>query len=99
MICKLGKGAYAMQIREEVKTLTGKMYSIGGIYVPLDRLVKKGYATMHDQLDSPERPGRPRRSFEITVEGLMALKEVRKLELAMWDSPEITRKIDLLGND
>lgn len=98
MICKLGEGAYAMRIREEVQQLTGKVYSIGGIYVPLDRLVKKGYATMHDEMDSPERPGRPRRRFEITMEGLQALREIRQLETEMWAAPEIKQKLDLLGN-
>lgn len=97
MVCKLGDEAFAMQIREEVKTLTGKLYSIGGIYVPLDRLTAKGLLQMEDVISDAERMGRPRRRFTITSNGLKALKETRKMEQAMWDiSPDLLQKMGLV---
>lgn len=87
MVCKLEEDAFAMQIREEVKALTGKLYSIGGIYVPLDRLVSKGLLKMEDVHDSEERMGRPRRRFLITSKGISVLQETRKMENAMWNLP------------
>ena len=88
MVCRLQDEAYGMQIREEVKKVSGKQYSIGGIYVPLDRLVKKGLLEMHDEVDEA-RMGRPRRKFSVTEEGFMVLRETKKLESAIWDLPEL----------
>lgn len=97
MVCKLGDEAFAMQIREEVKALTGKLYSIGGIYVPLDRLTAKGLLKMEDMTSDEERMGRPRRRFSITSQGLQALKETREMEQAMWDiNPELLQKMGLV---
>lgn len=96
MVCKLGEDAFAMQIREEVKTLTGKLYSIGGIYVPLDRLVQKGYLEMEDIEAEEERMGRPRRRFNITSQGLKVLKETREMEQALWNlKPDVLDKLGL----
>ena len=94
MICRLDTEAYGMQIREEVKKLTGKLYAIGGIYVPLDRLVAKGLVKTLDQPGGTERMGRPRRLFAVTATGLAALRRTREMEKAMWDLPEMAiRKI------
>lgn len=97
MVCKLQEEAYGMQIRNEVKSVTGKLYSIGGIYVPLDRLVAKGFLEMKDVESVGERMGRPRRRFIITAAGLQVLKETHLIERAMWDLPDdIMRKIKLV---
>jgi DNA-binding PadR family transcriptional regulator len=96
MVCRLGDEAFAMQIREEVKSLTGKLYSIGGIYVPLDRLTAKGLLLMEDVMSDEDRLGRPRRRFKITSRGVNALKETRKMEQKLWDiSPELQNKLGL----
>lgn len=96
MVCKLQDEAYAMQIREEVQKVSGKLYSIGGIYVPLDRLVEKGYLEMQD-IESVGRMGRPRRKFNITAPGLKILRQTQLMEKAMWDLPEsILEKIKLV---
>lgn len=96
MVCK-SEEAYAMQIREEVKKLTGKQYSIGGIYVPLDRLVEKGFLEIRDEPGDVERMGRPRRMFNITNAGLKALRQTRELERNMWDLPDlILERIDAI---
>lgn len=89
MVCRLQDEAYGMQIREEVKKQTGKQYSIGGIYVPLDRLVLKGYLDVQDENPVEERMGRPRRRFIITAEGINLLKKTRELQQSMWDLPEL----------
>lgn len=96
MVCRLGEEAFAMQIREEVKSLTGKLYSIGGIYVPMDRLVQKSYLEIEDVEADEDRMGRPRRRFKITAQGLKVLKEAKEMEKAMWDiSSEQLQKLGL----
>lgn len=77
-----------MQIRNEVKSVTGKLYSIGGIYVPLDRLVVKGFLKMQDVESPGDRMGRPRRRFIITAEGLSILRETRQIEKTLWNLPD-----------
>ncbi|MEP5612787.1 MAG: helix-turn-helix transcriptional regulator [Cyclobacteriaceae bacterium] len=87
MVCKLGDDAYGMQIREEVRLLTGKLYSVGGIYVPLDRLVNRKLLSQLEVESGNDRLGRPRRRFEITALGLEQLKTIRKMEEKMWNLP------------
>ena len=41
-IYRLGDNAYGVTIREEVEALVGKSYSVGAIYVPLERMTKRG---------------------------------------------------------
>ena len=85
-VCKLQDEAFGLRIREEAQTITGKRYSVGGIYVPLDRLVRKGFLTTEDGRPTPERMGRPRRLYKITPAGLAMLREARRVHEAMWAS-------------
>ncbi len=85
-VCRLQGEAFGRNIRKEVEDITGKKYSVGGIYVPLDRLVRKGLLTMEDSKPSPERLGRPRRLYKITAIGLAELKAARTLYESMWAS-------------
>ena len=88
-VCKLRDDASGMQIRRAVEAVTGKRYSIGGIYVPLDRLVRKGLLQAYEQGPTPQRGGRRKRMYEITAAGLAALREIRQVEQALWsDLPE-----------
>ncbi len=83
-VCKLQDDAAGMQIRKAMEAVTGRRYSIGGIYVPLDRLVQKGLLRAYEQAPTPERGGRRKRVYEITAAGLAALREVRQVEQALW---------------
>ncbi len=90
VVCKLQDDAFGLTIRQEVEAITGKRYSVGGIYVPLDRLVRKRFLTTQDGKPTPERMGRPRRRYQITAEGLAMLREARRVHEAMWASlPEL----------
>ena len=96
-VCKLQDDAAGMKIRKALETVTGKRYSIGGIYVPLDRLVRKGLLAAYEQGPTPERGGRRRRMYEITAAGLAALREVRQVEEALWSGLPVgvSRKLGL----
>lgn len=85
VVCKLQEDAYGVQIREAVKAITGKLYSIGGIYVPLDRLVRKGLLRTEEGHPTAVRRGRPRRRYRITGAGLRALQAAHVMQQAMWD--------------
>lgn len=90
VVCKLQEEAFGINIRQEVQSITGKRYSVGGIYVPLDRLVRKGLLTTEAGKAIPERLGRPRRLYKVTPGGLAMLREARAIHEAMWASlPEM----------
>ena len=89
-IWKLQDGAYGIAIREHLVRVTGRSWSIGAVYVPLDKLVKLGYIRSLQAPPTPERGGRSKRYFRVTKQGLAALNEVRLIHEAMWaDLPRL----------
>jgi len=76
--------AYGVTIRKHIIQYTGKEWSIGAIYVPLERLTKWGYLTSSQGESKPERGGRSRRYYRIMNAGLEALKHTKKVHEKMW---------------
>lgn len=80
----LGKNAYGVTIRDFLGEKAGRRPSIGAVYVPLDRLVKRGLLGAYSGGPTPERGGRSKRFYEITSAGRAELKKVRALQESMW---------------
>ncbi len=76
--------AYGVTIRKHVQESTGKYWSIGAVYVPLERLEKKGYVSSYASQPTSERGGRSKRFFQITTEGIEALNELLKVNESIW---------------
>jgi len=92
-VWKLENNAYCVPIRAQISELTGEDWSLGSIYMPLDRLVKKGYLESFLSESTPERGGRHKRIYKLTDEGMKALLRVRQIQANMWqDVPESFRK-------
>jgi len=92
-IWKLDDEAYGVPIRNYLKEITNKNISIGGIYVPLDRLVRKGYLESFQSDPKPERGGMSRRYYKLTSEGVKILKEAKKVHETLWeDLPKMSFK-------
>jgi PadR family transcriptional regulator PadR len=83
-VCRLAEEAFGLNIRKEMEAMTGKRYSIGGVYVPLDRLVSRGLLETETESGSGDRLGRPRKRFVITSAGLAALADVHELQRDVW---------------
>lgn len=81
---RLGENAYCVPIRAQISEITGESWSLGSIYMPLERLVKKGYLKSYLSESTPERGGRHKRIYKLTQEGLRALQKARSLEVRMW---------------
>ena len=83
-IYHLGEEAYLIPIREEIKKYTGKYYSVGTIYAPLNRLHKYGY--LETFVKKPESPGtgKPIKYYRLTKNGLKALAQLKKQNELMW---------------
>ena len=92
-VWKLTEEAYGVNIRNFIKELTGRYWSVGSIYVPLDRLEDKGFLRSFRANPTPERGGKSKRYYELTKSGLLQLEEVRKIYQTVWkDMPEILTK-------
>lgn len=79
MIAKIEGDVYGVLLREHLEKVTGKYWSIGSVYVPLDRLETKGFVRSYTGEASSKRGGRSKRLYEITDEGLRQLEEVQSL--------------------
>ena len=73
-----------MAIRQQVADVTGKNWSFGAIYAPLNRLLKKGYVRSIEGEPTPERGGRRKIYYELADEGKHALIAIQKVQKAIW---------------
>jgi PadR family transcriptional regulator PadR len=83
-VMRLGDGAYAVPILEEIQSQAGRRVARGALYTALDRLEAKG--CLRSKLGEPlaERGGRARRYFTITPSAVRSLKESRLALLRLW---------------
>lgn len=88
-IWKLKDNAYCVPIREQVMEMTGKKWSFGSIYIPLNRLEEKGLINSLLAEPTRERGGRAKRYYNLTKQGKTALEEIRELQQRIWiDVPD-----------
>ena len=83
-VWRLQDDAYSIPIQRQISSITGRKWSLGAIYMPLERLVKKGYLASYLSESTPERGGRHKRIYRLTQEGKRALIRIREVERAMW---------------
>lgn len=92
-IWKLRDNAYGVTIRKSVQEMTGKYWSVGAVYVPLERLEKKGSIKSFSSQPTAERGGRRKRFFRITTEGINELNEIKRMNEVVWqDFAAVTAK-------
>ena len=84
-VWKLREDAYGVTIYENILKLTTKKLAIGGIYFPLERLVKKGYLTAIKGDPTPTRGGQSKRYYKLTGLGKKALVESRETQEKFWE--------------
>lgn len=66
----------------------GRAVSRGALYKTLERLEDKGLVTWRVSDSTPERGGIPRRSFEVTPDGVATLRHARQTLLHFWSGLE-----------
>ena len=84
-VWSLGENAYGLTIYEHIKKVAGKKMAIGGIYFPLERLVKKRYLDAFQGDPTPVRGGQSKRYYRLTGHGVKALERARVVYEAFWD--------------
>ena len=83
-VLRLGDDAYAVTVREEILTHTGRDVSRGSIYITLDRLETKGYLKSRLGEPTAERGGRAKRYYTLRPVAIEALKESRRALVSLW---------------
>lgn len=84
-VYRLDDNAYGTTIREELGQMVDKSYSVGAVYVPLERLTEKGLLDTSTGAPTAQRGGRRKRFYHLTPQGKHALEAVRQLHQALWD--------------
>ena len=87
-VLRLGPGAYALRVREELAVQTGRRVARGAVYITLDRLVKKQYLKSRMGEPTSERGGRRKRFFTVTQQGKAALRTSREALIKLWRGHE-----------
>ncbi len=82
-VMRLDANAYGMTVRREIENATGRDISIGAVYATLDRLESKGYVRSHTGEPTAERGGRAKRYFDMTTDGVGALRNTHDIILKM----------------
>ena len=78
-----GKG-YAVSISDEIKQRSGRAVSLGAIYATVDRLEKKGLVSSTLGDPTRERGGKPKRFYQVSAPGLLALSNAREADRRFW---------------
>ena len=83
-VWKLGENAYGLTIYGMICEITGKKIAIGGIYYPLERLVKKRFLNAFKGEPTAVRGGQSKRYYRLTKHGYDALMREKKAQNAFW---------------
>jgi DNA-binding PadR family transcriptional regulator len=87
-VLRLGEGAYAVPILEQIEAQTGRKIARGALYTALDRLETKGCLRSRVGDPLPERGGRARRYFSVTPAAVRALRQSKQALLRLWHGLE-----------
>lgn len=74
-VLRLGDGAYAVPVRDEILARTGREVARGAVYVTLDRLERKGLLQSHLGPPTAERGGKAKRLYVLAEPGRQALQQ------------------------
>ena len=84
-VFRLKDSAYLVSIREHLNRNTERKWSVGNVYVPLDRMEKAGYLESYIGEPTEKRGGKAIKYYRLTDVGLEALAEIKKVNDVMWE--------------
>lgn len=83
-VWRLQADAYGLAIRRQVSKLLGKKVSVGAVYIPLERLARRGLLATWESEPTAKRGGRRKRFYKLTPKGLAALNAVKRVHEEAW---------------
>lgn len=84
-VWKLKDNAYGVTIRRHISRVTGRTFPYGTLYSSLAKLVRQRFLSKSCGAPSPERGGRGKNFYNITPQGIKALKNALELKNILWD--------------
>ena len=78
---------YGVTIQAELERETGDAISLGAVYATLDRLERKGLVRSRVGPATAERGGRRKRLFQVTADGVAAVREMQRIRGRLRHSP------------
>lgn len=86
-VLRLGDGAYTAPLVVELEQRTGRSVSAAAVFIALRRLQERGYVVSRKRV-AHTIDARVRRYFEVTPDGVAAMRESRERFLQLWDGIE-----------
>ena len=84
-VFRLGESASLVNIREQLTRTTGRAWSVGNVYVPLDRLSRLGFLETRIGQPTARRGGKAIKFYLLTRQGKDSLAELKKVHDALWE--------------
>ncbi|MBN1273074.1 MAG: PadR family transcriptional regulator [Candidatus Aminicenantes bacterium] len=82
---KLGDSASLVRVLEVLYESTGREWTMGNVYVPLDRMTKLGYLKTRIGESTARRGGKAVRYYTLTRFGKESLSELKRIHDTMWN--------------
>jgi PadR family transcriptional regulator PadR len=82
---KLDDSASLVRVREILNVSTGHEWTMGNVYVPLDRMTKLGYLETRVGEPTARRGGKAMKYYALSPQGKKALAELKRVQDTMWN--------------
>ena len=89
-IAVLNESAYGVSIKEDIEQRSDRSISIGALHSTITRLEEKGFITSWLGDPTHERGGRRKRYFQLTNQGIVALRNVKTVRDERWNLSKVT---------
>lgn len=89
-IWRLEDNAYGVTIADMLTRISGRKWVLGAVYVPLERLEKKGYISSRLGNATKKRGGRSKRLYKLSRKGLDAMIQTKTMEQSLWKGISIS---------
>jgi len=83
-VANLGDEAYGVPVSRELEKHRNRTVSVSSVYAALERLEGKGLIASRLGEATQERGGRAKRYFQVTKDGLKAVRETRRVLTSLW---------------
>jgi DNA-binding PadR family transcriptional regulator len=84
-VFRLGDAASLVNVREQLIHSTGHNWSVGNVYVPLDRLDRLGFLETRVGQPSARRGGKAVKYYLLSKHGRKALAELKRVQDCLWE--------------
>jgi PadR family transcriptional regulator PadR len=92
-LVRLDDEAYGVSIAKAIEESSGRDVVLGSVYITLDRLEGKGLVRSRVGEPTAVRGGRAKTYFQITAQGLRAVRHAQRTLINLWQgAPQLRRE-------